>query len=263
MIKLMCCIAVFLSAAGIASATPCDHPDNLRFVTGGRECLVIRTYRGGAVGVGPVLFVVLHGDYSHNAFTGNQYATAERLTEVVPNAVAVGLTRPGYMDRAGLSSTGDSFGHHDNETAENIDDIADAIATLKKMYQPRKVVLVGHSGGATVASVILGRQPRLADGAVLVSSPCDLVAWHAAHNSHKPFRSESPDRYVDRIPLGARVAVLVGSADTNTFPFLSERYVAALKARGVPVTLTEIPGADHDAAFVSPVVYAAAAELAK
>ena len=82
----------------------------------------------------------------------------------------------------GFRSTAESFGHRDNETAENIDDIADAIKTLKRVYRPRKAVLVGHSGGATVASVILGRYPGLADGTVLVSSPCDLVAWRAAHH---------------------------------------------------------------------------------
>jgi hypothetical protein len=40
---------------------------------------------------------------------------------------------------------------------------------------------------------------------------------------------------------------------------VSDQYVAALKACGVPVNLTEIPGADHDGAFAS----AAAAELVK
>jgi pimeloyl-ACP methyl ester carboxylesterase len=167
------------------------------------------------------------------------------------------------MDPGGFRSTGESFGHRDNETAENIDDMADAITTLKRLYRPRKLVLVGHSGGATVASVILGRHPGLADGAVLVSSPCDLVGWRAAHHYRGAFRSESPQRYIGHIPHDARVAVIVGAADTNTFAFLSERYVAALKTRGVSATLTEIPGADHDTAFASPAVYTMAAELAK
>jgi dipeptidyl aminopeptidase/acylaminoacyl peptidase len=103
-------------------------------------------------------------------------------------------------------------------------------------------MLVGDSGGATVASVILGRYPGLANAAVLVRSPCDLMAYQAAHHRVAAFRSDSPDRYIDRIPLDTQVAVIVGAADTNTFPFPSERYVAALKARGVSATLTEIPG---------------------
>ena len=65
----------------------------------------------------------------------------------------------------------------------------------------------------------------------------------------------------ERVPADARIAVLVGSDDTRTPPFVSERYVALLKARGIAVSLTEIPQADHDAAFRSRTTLMGALEL--
>jgi hypothetical protein len=57
--------------------------------------------------------------------------------------------------------------------------------------------------------------------------------------------------------------VLVGSDDTRTPPFVSEKYVALLKARGIAASLTESPQADHDAAFRSRTTLIAALELMK
>lgn len=125
------------------------------------------------------------------------------------------------------------------------------------------MVLIGHSGGAQVAAIILARHPHLADAAVLVSGPFDVAAWHAGHNNNGAFRSESPIRYVDRVTPDTRIVVIAGTNDTNTFPYLAEQYTAALKTRGVSVQLIEVPGADHDAAFNAPAVYSSALQLAK
>jgi pimeloyl-ACP methyl ester carboxylesterase len=252
------------TSATAAHASPCDHPGNVQFVTGGNECLLIRTARGSAATTGGPLFILLHGDFSHEAvLSENYFNKAKQLTELAPSATAIAMARPGYQAPSGLGSTGESYGHHDNETAENIDDIAGAIQTLRGIYHPSKVVLIGHSGGAQVAAIILARHPHLADAAVLVSGPFDVAAWKAAHNISGPFRSESPLRYVDRIPPDTRIVVIEGTSDTNTFPALAEQYTAALKARGVPVQLIEVPGADHDAAFNAPAVYSSALQLAK
>jgi len=250
--------------ATTAHAAPCAHPDNVQFVAGGNECLLIHTARGSMAAAGAPLFVFLHGDYSHDIAVSDRYfQKADDIVRMMPTATAVAMLRPGYKGPSGLASTGDSSNHHDNETAENIDDIAGAIQMLKGTYRPSKTILIGHSGGAQVAAVILARHPHLADGAVLASGPFDLAQWKAAFNNTRPYRSESPILYVDRIPTDARVVVIEGTADTNTFPRLAEQYTAALKARGVPVQLIEVPGADHDGAFNAPAVYQSAVQLAR
>jgi len=49
----------------------------------------------------------------------------------------------------------------DNFTPEVVDAIAPVVRVLKGQSQARRIVLVGHSGGATSAANILGRNPGL------------------------------------------------------------------------------------------------------
>jgi hypothetical protein len=49
--------ALVSASVTMAHAAPCDHPDNVQFVTGGNECLLIRTARGGAATAGGPLFI--------------------------------------------------------------------------------------------------------------------------------------------------------------------------------------------------------------
>jgi pimeloyl-ACP methyl ester carboxylesterase len=228
-------------------------------VTGGKECLVIKTYRGADIGNEPNLIVVLHGNASKGGPATFHYAVAQALA--VPNVVAVAMIRPGYYGETGHISTGSDLGRNDNYTAEVIDNIADAVRTLKDVYKPRKVIMVGHSGGAAIAAVTLGRFPRLINGAVLVGCPCGTGNWRIGEPGSLMAHSENAARWVERIPGDAHVAVLVGSDDTRTPPFVSERYVALLKARGIAAILTEIPQADHDAAFRSRTTLMTALEL--
>ena len=252
-------LLLLLSVTGPIAAEPCQQPDNVTQMTGGKECLVIKTYRGSGGGTAPGLFVLLHGNASKGGAATFHYTVAQALA--VPNVIAVAMIRPGYYDETGHWSTGSDLGRNDNYTAEIIDDIADAVKTLKDVYKPRKVILVGHSGGAAIAAVILGRFPRLIDGAVLVGCPCGTGNGRIGEPGSLMAHSENAARYVERVPLDARIAVLVGSEDTRTPPFVSERYVALLKARGIAVSLTEIPQADHDAAFRSRTTLMGALEL--
>ncbi len=89
------------------------------------------------------------------------------------------MIRPGYFDDQGNTSEGANFGRRDSYTPTSIAAIAGAIATSKARYHPRRLVLVGHSGGTAIAGVMLGKYPHLADAAVLVSCPCDLDRWRA------------------------------------------------------------------------------------
>ena len=70
--------------------------------------------------------------------------------------------------------SGDKMGGGDNYTAHNVDAVANALQALKTKYGARRLVVVGYSGGAATAGVILGRHPELIDNAVLIACPCDL-----------------------------------------------------------------------------------------
>jgi hypothetical protein len=81
-------------------------------VTGGKECLVIKTYRGADIGNEPNLIVVLHGNASKGGPATFHYAVAQALA--VPNVVAVAMIRPGYYGETGHISTGSDLGRNDN-----------------------------------------------------------------------------------------------------------------------------------------------------
>lgn len=253
--RLALAALVVLLGSCTALVPSCQAAGNVTEVAGGGACLVIRTFAPAAPV--PVLYVVLHGDVSAGGPSTYHYAMAERLAA---GGTAVALIRPGYHDDRGRASTGSNNGRRDNYTAENIGFVAEAVRTLRLHHRAARVVLVGHSGGAAVAGVILGRHPGLADAAVLVSCPCDVPRWRATRGG--PWRaSESPSDWVAVVPPATQIVALAGLADDNTPPGLSEDYVAALTRRGVMAQYVPIPGAGHNEAFRSPLVVDAALRL--
>ena len=216
-------LGMLLSGAGALGA-PCAQPDHISRVDGGTECLLIKTFRHDE-GTPSTLFVLLHGNHSSGSPAVSQVPVAESLARSGPDGtVAVALIRPGYNDAEGHFSSGNAAGRNDNFYAGNIDVVADAIGRLKAFHRPRRLVLVGHSGGAAMAGVMLGRHPGLADAAVVVACPCNVPAWRAMRGRRDVWSSESAELYVDRVAATARVVVLVGDADDVTPSSLSKSY---------------------------------------
>jgi pimeloyl-ACP methyl ester carboxylesterase len=258
---LVAVTALFVAAA---HGAPCVEPDNLTRVSGGQECLLLRTYAHAAA-ENSTLYVLLHGNHTSGSPATSQFKVAERLAGAgPPGTVAIALIRPGYSDDRGGYSSGSAAGRNDNFTATNIDIVADAVARLKAHHRAVRVVLLGHSGGAAMAGVMLGRHPGLADAAVIVACPCDVPAWRAmTGRSGTPWTSESAIRYVDRVPAAARVAVLVGARDTVTPPWLSNDYAAALSRRGLQAELSILDGHDHASVIDAAEVVEAALRLGR
>ena len=208
----------------------------------------------------PVLVIVLHGDL-FNPTPSYQYAFAQALTQgfdapVMPDrvrerlgkypdvddVVAAGLLRPGYTDNAGDVSDGErGDARGDNFTAEVTDAVATAIRSLKERYMARRVVLVGHSGGATIAAIVLGRHPQVADAALLVACGCGAT------------RSLQPLDFVSGVRRGSTVRLLVGEQDEVAPAELSQRYAGVLQKRGVDAQVTVLPGLGHNIMFTQPV----------
>ncbi len=162
-----------------------------------------------------------------------------------PGRVVVALTRPGYTDDRGRTSQGNTYRRRDNYTRDNIAGVGGAIAALRAHYQPRRVIYVGHSGGAAIGGVLIGKSTRLIDAAVLMSCPGDIARW--LHERKKPRwpASLSPLNYAGRVPRETRVIVIAGSTDTNTFPAQAEDYARALRRRGVDARFVPVDGAGH------------------
>ncbi len=239
----------------------CNPPDNLQWVVGNKECLKIRTLNTKVSVPDPVLVVFLHGDVTSGGPASYLFERAiwfERQ-DVVP----VVLIRPGYYDEHNNKSTGSDLGRQDNYTPRNVDAVAAAVNNLKAQHHARKVVLVGHSGGAAIAGVILGRHPGVADAAVLAACPCNIDAWHSMGGPKMMWVSLSPHSYAKRIPKGTEVIALTGANDSarSTAPSLARGYVKMLKTLGIHARFELVPGASHNGVVRSRLFYDAVWEL--
>jgi len=208
----------------------------------------------------PILVIVLHGDL-YDPTPSYQYAFAQALTQGadapampdrvrarlgalthVSDVVAAGFLRPGYTDNAGDRSDGHrGEGRGDNYTAAVTNDVASAVRVLKTRSMARRVVLAGHSGGATIAALVLGQHPDLADAALLVACGCGTT------------RSLQPLDLVPAIRRDVTVRLLAGEED-EVVPFdVSVRYAEALQKRGLDAHVTVLPGLGHNIMFTRPV----------
>lgn len=160
------------------------------------------------------------------------------------NVLALALVRPGYPDGTGESSSGNDNGRGDNWQYATIAAIGTAIERLRFKYKPDAVVIVGHSGGAAIAAVLLGMKPQLAEAAILIACPCDLVAWRVGRRG-MPWLSENPMQWVEKVSPATRVIALTGSRDDTTAPALGMAYIEGLQARGIDASFQLVPDMGH------------------
>jgi pimeloyl-ACP methyl ester carboxylesterase len=237
-LTLLACVAL----TGPADAACPAGADIKDWVPGGSLCLAAATYDKQA-GSAPALLVFLHGDTSSGGPADYLFEFARSFSQ--PGVVSVALLRPGYNDRAGRTSQGTHYGRTDSYTPANIAAVGTAIDALKKHFQPRRTIVVGHSGGAAIAGVLIGKNPGLIQGAILVSCPCDIASWRRERNRAPWTRSESPSSYVHKVPASTTVVAITGASDDNTGPALAQDFVAQLAKRAVPARFEAAKGAGH------------------
>lgn len=235
-------LAIGTLGSAAATAETCSNPDNETFVQGKDHCLAITTYRPSASTDSLVVF--LHGDFSRG---GPVRSTRIARAFAGLGAVGVAMMRPGYTGD-GRTSTGVAARDqraHERRTAEKIGSIGAAIAGLKAHYRAKRLILVGHSGGALISGVLLGMRPKLADAALLISCPCDYHGWRSSHGRSHVATAQSPLDWLEKVRPGVRIVAMTGSADTNTTPANAESYIAAAEAKGIKAEFIIVPNAGH------------------
>ena len=254
-------LLVFLLVCSTAAHAECPVGARMSdWVFGGGLCQAVATFGAETAGASPLLIVVVHGDISDGGRATYHVAFAKTLAR--PGTIVVALTRPGYTDDRGRTSEGNTYRRRDNYTRDNIAAVGGAIAALRAHYRPRRVIYMGHSGGAAIGGVLIAR-PKLIDAAVLVSCPCDIARW--LHQRRKPVwpASLSPLNYAARVPHDVRVTVIAGSTDTNTFPAQAEDYARALIRRGVDARFVLVDGAGHGLSTLGAAATQAVEEFAR
>jgi pimeloyl-ACP methyl ester carboxylesterase len=257
--------ALRLAASGVEAAGCADKDPATSIALPGGECLSFHAAPGPA---GAPLVVFLHGDGGGSIGSGH-WESLTRGSEALAASAGVTfvvLVRPGYRGPGG-SSSGEAKSNDDDYSSSNIRLAAQAVTALKAKFRATRVIVGGSSGGAASAALIMGRHPGTADAAWLNACPCQIQPWRAwrAQSAGRSgnWSSLSPDENISGIAPGARFAVVVGDKDNNTLPKFSEAYVAALKARGIAVSYTLVPGAGHGNAWRTPEAAAALATLVR
>lgn len=238
LLPLLAACAAGPDAAGGGASCAADPAHWARSAGG---CLAMQSYGPARA---EVLVVVLHGDVTAGGPAIYHRALARRVAATMPGTAVVALVRPGYADGEGRTSDGELNNRADHYTPANMALVAGAVTTLRERTGARRLIAVGHSGGAATAANVLALHPGTLDGAVLLACPCDLEAWRLGRTPW--LRSVSPRRVAAQVPQTARVAAYTGSADTNTATTFMPGYVAALASRGVPARFTEVPDATHN-----------------
>ena len=192
--------------------THCSPADNLNWVVGEDECLRIITLNRDESASLDALVVYLHGDGYRGGPSDYLQYVASKINK--KNVAHVTLMRPGYYDSTSNASTGISkrkSRRGTNYNSHNVEEIALAIKKLKDYHKPKKIIIVGHSGGAAIAALILGRHPGIASGAILAACPCNVNKWVQMAEKRSGMGALSPHDYVENIRPDASIIALTGT----------------------------------------------------
>lgn len=238
---------VFLAACQTTTTTSenCPTGDTQNWVKGSQTCFAIKTSMP-TVANPSTLVVVLHGDLSRGGPADYSFSIAEDAAK--EGAIGVAMMRPGYSG-GGKTSSGRATRQQDRDnrySGNENDDIAAAVAALKRQHGVSRVVMFGHSGGAVISGVMAGRSAPLVDGVVLLACPCDVPTWRDRNGRSAYLGAESPVDYVQKLPKTTKVIAITGKKDTNTQPYLAQDYVQRAKNAGIDATYVEVPDAGHN-----------------
>ncbi|CAN5493186.1 hypothetical protein BH10PSE16_BH10PSE16_16110 [soil metagenome] len=239
--------------------------DGIERAGNARHCLLIRKFEPDSASMNSrVLVAFLNGDSRGSIELPAAGGAAFNLSQQL-HASTVALQRPGYRSSPDLS--GGTAGLEDDDyTAGNVAIVASALERLRTLNPDKKILLIGHSGGAAMAALLAGRFPASADAYLLAGCPCDLVSWRqwrstSAGQAIPWTHSLSPLNEVARIRAGTRISLVVGSRDDNTLAKFSEAYVVGLHTQGIKTRVTYAVGATHVSVLRSPEFFMLAQEL--
>lgn len=235
-------------------ANACLLSDNVHRVNANGECLAMQTYSSNNIQhrTHPNLLIFIHGDGIPGGGPSD-YLKYQATRFANQDTVATVLIRPGYYDSYGNYSTGESYAFAcngypcDGYRPKVVQTLASAIEKLKQYYQPRCTILVGHSGGAIMSGIILGKYPNLANGAVLASVTYNVLEFSKRHPGWGEWKkSLSPDAYINKIPKQDFIYIISGNKDDDTYPDLARKYYSALEKSGIDAKFISVPNGTHN-----------------
>jgi pimeloyl-ACP methyl ester carboxylesterase len=255
LLKALQCLLVVASAyfPYLASAGVCADggvADGKTRAGANGICMVIQAAPVSSINSTAPLIVIVHGDNGGKMKGGRYVALATKLSQEF-SSPAFFMLRPGYEGDAGKS---DGFARYEDDdyTKKNIEFLAAALDQLKNEAAGRKLILVGHSGGAAMSAVLIALYPQLVDAVVLAGCPCNVQPWRQWRKESAGKRdgywpnSLSPSDFTNKTSSKSVIVAITGDGDTNTLPKFAEEYIKSLRANGVENTaFISAPGSTH------------------
>lgn len=211
------------------------------------EGLIIKTYSSDKAST-DTLVIFLHGD---RCAADYMKSMAKKIAKEF-DVLSIVMARPGCT--LGWSKSVGRHGSKDHytedrrpKTEDRIVMVESAIQALKDHYQSRRVFIVGHSGGAATAGIILGHNPDLLSGAMLMAFPANIPEWRIhRRGSNSWTNSLSPHDFVGDITKSSKIMIVSGAHDVNTIPELADDYARLALKKGLNVEHIIIKGAGHN-----------------
>lgn len=194
------------------------------------------------------LIIFMHGDMSsgHNDYMhriGTLYR--DRIAAAGGrNALVLSPLRKGYGDGKGNRSSG-RFLKRDEYLKDVVDHTQGFLEVINAQYPNAKVTLVGHSGGAAIASVIAGRAPNLAESYVLVGTPGDIEKWRREYRNTPWPKSLNPIDYINGTDPKDRFVIISSDGDEKAPLPLSVDYHQRLRDAGSSAELINLGSLSH------------------
>jgi dienelactone hydrolase len=123
------------------------------------------------------------------------------------------LGRPCYFSHAGDVGCDPSLWTSARYGKAAVGSMASALETLVREYSARRVILVGYSGGGTIAYLVAPRIPAVS-AVVTISGNLDIDAWTRAHRFLSLPESDNPAT-VPALAQRITQIVIVGGRDAN------------------------------------------------
>ncbi len=140
------------------------------------------------------------------------------------NASVLYLGRPCYLGLARTSECQPSDWTSARYSTQVVQSLAEAANRFVSEHDIREVVLIGHSGGGTLA-VLMAPQVQHLRAVVTIAGNLDVSAWSAFH-AYLPLAGSLDPATGRALPKGVTEIHLVGGADRNVPPQLMQRYLA-------------------------------------
>ncbi len=159
---------------------------------------------------------------------------------------ALFLGRPCYFDTSDPACSV-YYWTHGRYSKMVIESMATVLIRETEKYD--SVVLIGHSGGGTIAMLLADRLNKLST-VITLAGNLDVAQW-ASHHKYSALTGSLNPMVLPLLDSGIKQKHYIGNADREIFPAWTQNYVNRYKdVKGCSIEFTLLPGVEHNRGWI-------------